>query len=306
MSSKRRQQDSEEEQSQSGSEEQQIVSKKTQRGGEKRNTKQKGSDSESEGEDNGAAEGHSELFVKNMSYDSTEKSLKSFFSKYGTVTNVKILKRDDGKSKGIGFVGFSKRAEAQAALDDADNLECDGRVVGVSYSNEKKPDNGRGGDSRGGFQQERRPQQSNSEGGNTIFMGNLSFKTSEDSIRSFLEDCGEVVDVRIAKNPDGKMKGFCHVEFADNEAASKAVQKNGQDLDDRQIRVDLSRPSEKKSFGGGRGGGYGDRDRGGYRGGRGGDRGGRSRGGRGGFGGGRGGRGGGRGGYNRNYNNDDD
>jgi len=127
-------------------------------------------------------------------------------------------------------------------------------------------------------------------------MGNLSFKTNEDSIRDFFKDCGKVSDVRIAKTPEGKMKGFCHVEFEDGEAASNAVKKNGEELDDRQIRVDMSRPQGPKSFGGGGSrGSYG--GGGSYGRGRGGDRGGR------GFG--RGGRGRGYSGRN-NYNDDDD
>jgi len=131
-------------------------------------------------------------------------------------------------------------------------------------------------------------------------MGNLSFKTNEDSIRDFFKDCGKVSDVRIAKTPEGKMKGFCHVEFEDTDAANSAVKKNGEELDDRQIRVDMSRPQGPKSFGSGGGSSRGSYGGGGgsYRG-RGGDRGG-GRGFRGGRG--RGGYGGGR----NNYNDDDD
>jgi nucleolin len=72
--------------------------------------------------------GHNELFVRNLSYNTTEESLQAYFETYGTVTKVKILtNRDDGRSKGIGFVEFSSNEEAKAALDDAANLNCDGR-----------------------------------------------------------------------------------------------------------------------------------------------------------------------------------
>ena len=101
-------------------------------------------------------------------------------------------------------------------------------------------------------------------------------------------------------NEEGRPKGFAHVEFATPEGAKKALELNGQELDGRGLRLDLSTPRTGGgggSFGGDRGG------RGGFGGGRGGDRGGfrggfgGDRGGRGGFGGGRGGfRGGSRGG----------
>ena len=92
---------------------------------------------------------------------------------------------------------------------------------------------------------------------------------------------------------DGRPKGFAHVEFENPESAKSALELNGQDLDGRALRLDLSSGSSRgggSGFGGGRGRSG---DRGGFRGGRGGfgDRGG-FRGGRGGFGGGRGGRGG--------------
>ena len=249
MKSQRHNQDSEEDNvSDSGSDTKQTKGKryrdeKSESKQDIRPRKSSDDDDNSVEEESKGSEGHSELFVKNLSYNSNEKSLKSFFSKYGTVTNVKLLKRDDGKLKGI---GFSSRKEAQKAIDDADNLECDGRKINVSFSNEKPSSrddgnfkqrsndrgNDRGGNDRGG----------NRDSGNTVFMGNLSFKTTEESIKKFFRDSGKVADIRIAKTPEGKMKGFCHVEFEDNEGATKACQKNGEELDERQVRIDMSRP----------------------------------------------------------------
>lgn len=52
---------------------------------------------------------------------------------------------------------------------------------------------------------------------------------------------GEVVSIRIAEFPDtGKRKGFAHVQFATHEAAVKAVEFNGEDLDGRPCRIDLA------------------------------------------------------------------
>lgn len=95
-------------------------------------------------------------------------------------------------------------------------------------------------------------------------------------------------------NEEGRSRGFGHVEFADPAMAKKALEMNGQNLDGRDCRLDLSasKPRPQGGFGGGRGGGFGGR------GGRGGDRGGFRGGDRGGFRGGRGGGRGGRGGFN--------
>lgn len=92
---------------------------------------------------------------------------------------------------------------------------------------------------------------------------------------------------------DGRRKGFCHIQFEEPSQAAEAVKLNGQMVDGRELRLDLS-VKRDRGAGGGRGGGFG----GGRGGGFGGDRGGR---GRGGFGGGRGGDRGGRGRGNVNF-----
>ena len=123
-----------------------------------------------------------------------------------------------------------------------------------------------------------------------LFVGNLSYDTTEDSLRTAFEADGRsVTDVHLVMDRDtGRPRGFGFVEMgtdADAEAAISAL--DGADLDGRNIHVNAARPRENRGGGGG-GGGYGGGGGGGYGGG-----GGRGGGGRGG----RGGRGGGGGGY---------
>lgn len=244
----------------------------------KRPTTRKSSNSKQAQNNDEDEDGHKELFIKNLSWNSTEDSVREAFGELGTVVNVKLLTdKFTGKPKGIGFVEFEKRSDAKKALE---GVELDGRSVQCSWSNEKKENTGFGAPQggRGGFGGDRsfsRPQNSGSSGeGTTIFVGNLGFKTSDVQIKKFFSSCGNVTGVRIATHEDGKRKGFCHVDFDSADACQAAVKLAGQDLDGREIRVDISQP---RQGGGDRGG------RGGF-GGRGGDRGGRGRG-RGGFGG---------------------
>jgi len=216
-----------------------------------------------------------ELFCKNLSWNTDENLLGEVFGKYGEVVNVKVLyDKMTGKARGLAFVEFSSRASAQKAIDDADNLNVDGRTVQVTFSDQKpeRPAGNFGGNARGGYSGGNdRSSFGGNRGGNnsyggekfTAFVGNLGFKTNEDSVRRFFADCGSVVGVRIAMNEEGRSKGFCHVDFDTSEAVEKAKGKAGQDLDGREVRVDASTPRQ--------GGG----DRGGFRGGRGGMRGGR-------------------------------
>lgn len=128
-----------------------------------------------------------------------------------------------------------------------------------SYSSSSKYEkksygNSNNGNSRGG-----------SGGNKKIFVANLPFKINDNEIRNFFQKCGEITDIKILMNDEGKSKGVCFLEFEDSDAAENAVSMNGEELNGRKIKVEISKPKERD--GGGRGGSRGDRGRG--RGGRG-------------------------------------
>jgi RNA recognition motif-containing protein len=101
-----------------------------------------------------------------------------------------------------------------------------------------------------------------------LFVGNLSFQTSEQDLSDLFAQVGKVDSVSIITDRmTGRSKGFGFVEM-DNEAAENAITKfNGTELDGRKLTVNEARPLVKKEFGGGgrdsggRGGGGGRRDR---------------------------------------------
>jgi RNA recognition motif-containing protein len=137
--------------------------------------------------------------------------------------------------------------------------------------------------------------------GTRLYVGNLSFQTTEDSLRAaFGGDGRQVTEVKIMLDRDtGRSRGFAFVEMATEQDAQGAIQAmNGADLDGRPLKVNEAQPRQDGGGRGGFGGGGGGGSRGGYGGGGGGGRGGYGGGGgggRGGYGGGSG--GGGRGGY---------
>ena len=61
----------------------------------------------------------------------------------------------------------------------------------------------------------------------TLFVGNLGFNTTEDSLGGFFSQCGDVKQVRIALSEDGRSRGFGHVEFFSAESAKKALELAG-------------------------------------------------------------------------------
>ena len=99
-----------------------------------------------------------------------------------------------------------------------------------------------------------------------LFVGNLSFNTSETQLQKIFEPYG-CTSVTIPTDHDGRAKGFGFVDVSDDQLNAAISALNGKDLDGRTLNVNEARPREER---GGRGGGYG----GGGGGGRGGDRGG--------------------------------
>jgi RNA recognition motif-containing protein len=91
------------------------------------------------------------LYIGSLSYDTTEDSLKDFFSKAGTVSSASIIiDKFSGRSKGFGFVEMSNEDEAKKAIEELNGKELDGRSIVVDEAKpmEKKPF--RDGDNRGG------------------------------------------------------------------------------------------------------------------------------------------------------------
>jgi len=103
-----------------------------------------------------------------------------------------------------------------------------------------------------------------------IFVGNLSFSSSEDSVRGLFETYGTVDRVSIITDREtGRSRGFAFVEMSNDEEAERAINAlNGAEVGGRRINVNEARPREERGGfggGGGRGPGGGNRGGGGYR-----------------------------------------
>lgn len=77
-----------------------------------------------------------------------------------------------------------------------------------------------------------------------IYVGNLAYNMTEDSLKELFEQHGEVASVKIIKDRfSGRSKGFGFVEMADKQAAENAIQKlNGAEIEGRNLRVNEAKP----------------------------------------------------------------
>jgi cold-inducible RNA-binding protein len=105
-----------------------------------------------------------------------------------------------------------------------------------------------------------------------LYVGNLSFYTTEDTLLRTFSQCGEVSEAKLVIDREtGRSRGFAFVVMGSDAEAQKAISElDGTDLDGRPLRVNIA--EERKPRAGGGGGGFGRRPGGG--GGGGGDRGG--------------------------------
>jgi RNA recognition motif-containing protein len=93
------------------------------------------------------------LYVGNLTYGTTDASLRQMFEAHGSVTSAQvIMDRDTGRSKGFGFVEMGNDEEAQAAIAALNGQQVDGRALTVNEARPKTEGGGGGGGrGRGGF-----------------------------------------------------------------------------------------------------------------------------------------------------------
>ncbi len=95
------------------------------------------------------------IFVGNLSFGTTENTVRSLFESYGSVDRVNIVTdRDTGQARGFAFVEMSVDAEGNAAINGLNGRDVDGRTLNVNEAR-PKADRGSGGGYRSGSRQRR-------------------------------------------------------------------------------------------------------------------------------------------------------
>ena len=75
------------------------------------------------------------IYVSNLSYDTTTESLEELFAEYGEISSANIIKdRDSGRSRGFGFVEMPNDANAQKAIDELNNSDFEGKTITVNMA----------------------------------------------------------------------------------------------------------------------------------------------------------------------------
>ena len=86
---------------------------------------------------------------------------------------------------------------------------------------------------------------------NKLFVGSLPWSITSDSLKALFAEFGEVTEAIIINDREtGRSKGFGFVSFASPEAAQKALELNGKEIEGRTIVVNVAKPREERTGGG--------------------------------------------------------
>jgi RNA recognition motif-containing protein len=154
------------------------------------------------------------LYVGNLSFDATEEDLKKLFSSVGVVINAKIVKKEDGKSKGFAFVEMENENSIKQAMSEFNGYDLFGRpiVVNEAIESEKKIPV--------------KVYESSYTGGKKIYIGNLPYILNDADVMKIFNIAGKVKSSKVVMDrSSGKSKGFAFVEMETNDEAKAAVEK---------------------------------------------------------------------------------
>ncbi|PRT56306.1 Nucleolar protein 13 [Wickerhamiella sorbophila] len=176
------------------------------------------------------------VWVGNMSFDTTESQLREFLIDNATdiqaehISRVKLVSK-----KGFAYVDFTAEEQMKQAIGLSES-SLGGRnlLIKDARSFEGRPS--------------KAEQESKNPPSRILFVGNLSFDSTDDEIRMLFQHCGEIQKIRTATFQDsGKCKGFTFIDFADVEGATKALNdKRCRKLNGRQLRMEYGEDRSKR------------------------------------------------------------
>ncbi|CAI0441965.1 unnamed protein product [Linum tenue] len=190
-------------------------------------------ETEAESEQTQAVNQKRKLFVLNLPWSLTVVDIKELFGQCGTVADVEIIKRANGKSKGYAFVTMDSGEEAQAVVDKFHSQDVSGRIVTVEFAN--------------GLKRKLSPTETltSKETSHKLYASNLAWKVRGSHLRELFSAEFNPVSSRVVfqSNPGGKSAGYGFVSFASREEAEAALAAmDGKDLMGRPIRLKFSNP----------------------------------------------------------------
>ncbi len=159
------------------------------------------------------------IYVKNVDPEVTEKEFSELFNSYGKTTSVALALNREGNSRGFGFVNFESHEAAAKAVEALNDSEYKGRKLYVGRAQKKHE---RQEELKKQYEAARQEKLSKYQGVN-LFIKNLDDSVDDNKLREEFSPFGTITSAKIMTDDQLKSKGFGFVCFSSPEEASKAV-----------------------------------------------------------------------------------
>ncbi|XP_070544507.1 heterogeneous nuclear ribonucleoprotein D-like isoform X2 [Ptychodera flava] len=166
------------------------------------------------------------LFVGGLSWETSQKDLKEYFKKFGTVTDCTIkIDPVTGRSRGFGFVLFADAMSAEKVLQVPEH-KLDGRVID--------------------------PKRAKARGGQPpitkIFVGGLNPEYPESELREYFTKYGKIKEVELPiDRATNKRRGFCFIEFESEDAVEEICKQQFHQLGNNKCEVKKATPKDQNT-----------------------------------------------------------
>lgn len=169
---------------------------------------------------------NTKLYFGNLPYNCDSAQLAGIIQEYASPEMVEVLyDRDTGRSRGFAFVTMSSVEDCEAVIQNLDGSQYGGRTLRVNFSDKPKP---------------REPLYPESEF--KLFVGNLSWSVTSESLIEVFQEYGNVVGARVLYDGDtGRSRGYGFVCYSSKQEMDAALESlNGAELEGRDMRISLA------------------------------------------------------------------
>lgn len=166
--------------------------------------------------------GQGNVFIKNLDVAIDNKALHDTFAAFGNILSCKVAQDENGNSKGYGFVHYETDEAASQAIKHVNGMLLNEKKVYVGHHIPKKDRQSKFEEMKANF--------------TNIYIKNVASDASDDEFRELFEKYGDITSASLARDQEGKSRGFGFVNFTTHESAAKAVEElhnrefHGQDL----------------------------------------------------------------------------
>jgi RNA recognition motif-containing protein len=178
------------------------------------------------------------IYIGNISYSESKANIRKLFQTYGEVTDVFLpLNRETREGRGFGFVAMKDRAAAEKAVQELNQTTFGERTIYVNMAGEQRQQ-----------QQERTSKRSSpSKKYIKLYVGNISFDSTEEELKELFQSYGTVYDCFLPTWPDtGNLRGFAFISMDPEEAELAITNMDGTEFNGRVISVSKAMARKEK------------------------------------------------------------